>query len=704
MALFVRAANPIWFMVDLEGLPLNDEYWAIFLTNTLPYIPQAPTHDPEGLIPWSGGKVQFQPGGTLPNELYFNPDLVYRIEIRHGQTQADPLIYEINNFVPENGSTGNSNNLLRADNQITNPQFQNVYFTTPFTYTQALSGDYSIEVAPGWFLDLVGQGTTVISQLTLSGTDDIQGNPPYAIRINNTGWESAQLRQRFTENGAIYAGGAITMSVTARAQGSMQELTASYSPSSPGTPIEIFTEDAAVGTFTVLSGAINLPASTNSNTGDAAYVDIILELEATGIIDLTNIQLIGQSVPLPADFNAATDIPLFEEQTIERQLDQEFHVYADSLIRQSKGSLLVAWNFALNPWQLRNPALTGAVNNGYVTDQTILIQQNYVENNTNSNMSIGQATFAVDNFALAIEAVGANNQFGFIQYVDPSIIRPYWGKVVSSLVTASLQSSHGSEIRFKLRLFYVAGLPAATSRTVPVASWVAGDDPVFAAGYTEIVPPNDPIYTLTNEVGTIECPFERIPLPESSNTNMTLGIMVYTIDNMDPAATADLILINDISLAPNDFAARTQAQTFDEVLRQCEFYYEKSYNDNFYAGSSTNSGLRFAEQLAVNSSPIDFIARSFGIQFNTLKRALPVVSLYSAVGTGANVSGSISNAGAGSAFFNIPSTNWTATWDGQKSVAFIANTVTPLGTLAQVSDFPEAFIAFHFIADSRLGV
>src|SRR4029078_11624814 len=136
--MFVRAANPIWFMVDHVGQPLNDEYYAFFLTNTLPYLPQNVYRDPQGMTVWSGDIVQFSPAGTLPDNLYFDPALVYRIEIRHGNSQTDELIWEINNFVPgEGSSTNNELAILANDNQISNPQFAFIDFVSPLTISAA---------------------------------------------------------------------------------------------------------------------------------------------------------------------------------------------------------------------------------------------------------------------------------------------------------------------------------------------------------------------------------------------------------------------------------------------------------------------------------------------------------------------------------------------------------------------------------------
>src|SRR5665213_2035655 len=96
---FVRAANPIWFFVDLVGFPLNDQYYISFLQNTVPYLPQLVYRDNQGQAPWSD-PIFFYPNGTLPDNLYFEDDEVYRLEIRQmvGLTpaQSDPLIYVVN--------------------------------------------------------------------------------------------------------------------------------------------------------------------------------------------------------------------------------------------------------------------------------------------------------------------------------------------------------------------------------------------------------------------------------------------------------------------------------------------------------------------------------------------------------------------------------------------------------------------------------
>jgi len=699
--MFVRAANPIWFMVDHVGEPLNDEYYAFFLTNTLPYLPQNVYRDPQGMTVWTGDIVQFSPAGTLPDNLYFDPALVYRIEIRHGNSQTDALIWEINNFVPgEGSSTNNELSILANDNQITNPQFTFINFISPLTITA--SGTYNI--APGWDLILTGSGTTTLSQNILSGSQNIVNSPPFSLRVNNNGWTTATLRQRFAENGSIWANGAITMQLTGRAQTSPQAITMVYSPSTPGTSQVVASGTLTTGDYQILKGAVDVLASTNTTFNDTAYTDMLITLPPTGIVDLSNVQVIGQGDPLPSDFDPATDIPLYQQQSNERETDHLFHIYANSLIRESKNSFLVGWNFGLNPWQFRTTSNTNVAANQYTADQTIVIQQAYVASATGNNVSVGRATFNGDNYAFQVVPQTVHNQFGIVQYIDPATVRPYWGEVVSALVDMFTNTQHNTTFKVKMRLFYKAGLPGTVSQTDPIASWTELGDPVFAAGYTAIIPPNDPVLVIQPGAGG-QFSFNGITLPGSSNANMTLGIMVYTVANMDSTGTADILFFRDISLVRNDFAIATQSQTFDEVLRQCQYYFEKSYEIDTLAGAATSVGARFAEQLADGSNPINLIARGFGFAFSTIKRAAPTVRLYSLIGSADTVSGIIANNGGG----NPPADGtvtalWTESWLDSKSVAYIANTISPLTAVLAVAALPEGFLSFHYTADARLGL
>ncbi len=707
---FVRAPNPIWYIPDLVGEPLNDEYFAFFLTNTLPYLPQNVYRDNQGQVVWTGDVIQFYPNGTLPDNLYFDPNLVYRIEVRHGDSQFDPLIYEINDFVPDEGqSIITETSLLTSSNQISNPTFSQVLFGQPVgssspTMTITVAGTY--EIAPDWDLVLSGSGTTTLTQIIWSADQNITGNPvpAYALRIDNTGWTTATLRQRFNHNGGIWTNGAVAMSFVAMAHASSALLSMNYSPEAPGTPVPVINNvTVPTGVYKTFSAAVNLGQSTNSNLNSVSYVDIDIILPVNGSVDISNIQVIGQTTPL--DDPTTAPLPSYQQITEERTVDHLFHFYSDSLIRQGKDSLLTGWNFALNPWQFTTTTVTNVATNAYTADQTIVIQQAYVTSATGNNVAVGRGTNA-NNFAYEIKAVTATNQCGIAQYIDPATIRPYWGKVMSSLVKAKLVTSNGSTIGLKMRLFYKAGLPNTVAQNDPVTTWTANGDPVFAAGYTAIMPENDPVYILDG-TGDQEFYFERFQLPASSNDNMTLGIILYTTNAMDETGTADIIYIEDVSLTNTDFAIATQPQTYDQAFRQCEYYFEKSFTTGVVP--STNPATAVGQRMAlmrISYTDGFMYLGSFELLYNSVKRAAPTLKFWSSDGTandvqahvfknGTNVVGSPVNEGIA---------GWTETGKSERSVFMLANTSSTPIVNANGDAGNEALITYQYTADARMGM
>lgn len=718
---FVRAANPIWYMVDHIGQPLNDEYYAHFLTNTLPYIPQNVYRDPQGVTVWTGNVVQFQPSGTLPNNLYFDPTLTYRIEIRRGISQSDPLIWEINNFVPGNGSSVTPvipPAIYTSENQASNTVFSEVYFVPTLTsslptITFTAAGTY--DIAPGWQLVLAGVGSTTLTQriLSASQTTSVNPVPPFALKIDSSGWNNVSLVQRLQKNGGIWAEGAVAMSITGQAEVDPETVTLLYQPSSvgAGTPVTVASGSFGIGAYTTIKGAVNVGHVDNVQLNDVAYVDMIIQLPTTGIVNISNVQVTGQTAPLATAIPAA-DAPDYQQESDNRMIDHLFHLYRYSLLRQSKDSLLVGWNFGLNPWQFRTTALSNVATNEYTADQTIVIQQAYVATGVGNNVSVGRSTFNGDNFSIQFTAVTANNQFAILQYIDPTTIRPYWSYPVSVYVNAFLDPSNAIDVQFKMRLIYKAGLPNTVSQTDPIASWVAGSDPVAAVGYTLLAPPNDPIYTMPADNSVSEFFFDGIVLPNSTNVDMTLGVLIYTVSNMDETGTPDIVFFHDVSLTPTDFAIASPAKTFDQVLRECQFYYEKSYNVGVLAGTATNNGLRYASvPFATDGSSTVMYKNSYQIVYQGVKRVPPAVTFYAPDGTIDTVQlaaragdGTTPAPTAGSNPSNTPIIEWTAFGATIDSVIMRPNNLVSVMTFASTEDSKQGEIYYHYVADSRLGV
>ncbi len=718
--MFVRAANPIWYFVDLVGLGLNDEYYAFFLTNTLPYVPQNVYRDNQGMTVWTNDVVQFYPNGTLPDNLYFDPTLVYRIEIRHGDSQSDPLIYEINDFVPGNGSSAISSSfpILFAENQISNSNFSNVNFATtiasPDNPVMVITTAGTYQIAPDWDLILTGAGTTTLTQQIYSGSGIL--NSPnalnYSLRIANTGWSTAVLSQRFSNNGAIFGSGAISASVVARGIVSAQVFSLSYVPSVGAGSVIISNATALTGNFRTYSGTINLPDSTNTDTSTTAYVDIQLNLPVSGTMEITDVQIVGQNsqlidtstnMPFPVNTDIPTVRPGYQQQSQERILDQLFHHYADSIITQPKSTIVTGWQFPLNPWQFTTTTVTNVAANQYTADQTIVIQQAYVTSATANNVAVGRGT-NIENYSFQVNPVTAHNQFAIVQYIASQTARPFWTRVLSSRVRCGIRTTHGTKVAMKMRLIYKASAPGTVSQADPIVTWVEGSDPVFAAGYTAIAPIDDPVFVCDDN--NSEFSFNGFQLPASSNDNMTLGIVFYSVSNMDQTATADNFFIGEVSLVENDFGIFTNPKTYDQVLQECQYYYEKSYNAGNLPGAVTVIGVRTAP-LRVSYVDNHTYLNSFSFVFDAEKRAIPAtISFWTPPGLAANVQAHalLNGVDVAGSPADVAITNWALTGASTRSALLVCQSSNSsiIATDGNVGN--EAYMSYHYVVDVRLGV
>lgn len=700
---FVRAPNPIWYMVDLVGRSLNDEYYAFFLTNTIPYMPQVVYQDINGLFPWPF-PLQFQPSGTLPNNLYFpsEPGTVYRIEIRHGNTQTDPLIWEINDFIPFPGGESPDSQSIDTDNLITNPQFQYINFTSPLTITSA--GTYNI--APGWDLIVTGLGVSVVlTQLILTADQQRNSNPAYALQINSSGFSTVQLRQRFNNNGGLFANNAVTMSALLKANDSIAwPVSLEYAPSALlANKQTVAAGQITINSFQPLANAIKINPSSNNQPSDIAFIDMLINLPANSNISISNIQMIGQDVPVTLSY---------EQTSNERQTDFLFHYYADELIIKPKKSILTGWNFAQNPSQFRaKSGGTVVTQTEYIADQTILHQEN------NSQI---QAFFAgaANSQKLVITPVdlALTTRFALIQYVDATTILPYWGYYLSSLVRSLLVTSHSSNIKIKMRLIYKnsPGRPAVLSNTNPILSW-ASTDPVFDVDWTQIVPLNDPSYTLLTTANLDEgvnafphYSFDSFSIPVAANLGQTLGIVLYTTDNMNSTiGSKDQIIFDRISLVPNLFAVDSHPITYDQTLRECEFYYEKSYARDVMPETSSAFGNQLTDEMLASSAFVNAFPKQFTVKFKNIKTThTPTVLLYAPSSGEINKVDLYYQIDAGPpGVFPTTTAFWTSyALDDYANSYRPVNTSTPIPPVVPLSVHPDAWIAYHYTSDARLGL
>lgn len=311
----IRGSNPIWFNVDLSAHAFDDTFYLFILSNDIPYIPLTVWHDPFENVVWTN-PIQYLANGTLPENIYYDPDTIYRLEYRQGPTQSDPLIYLVENYVPgSGGSTPVDEVSFSTDNQVTNPQFALINFDSPLTLSSIST--QVIHVAPGWFLNLTGTGNVILTQVLLNDSVIDPTNASYALEIQlNGSWSNAYLSQRFTQTGVLWSNTYISSSIMALSGDGAQSISATIVDSQANTVASVLPTTLLTSEFVVYPSVSLAAASMDSDFPPGAYIEYQLLLPNNCDITLSSIQLISGDVNV--------EYP-YQQTTIERQIDQTYH-------------------------------------------------------------------------------------------------------------------------------------------------------------------------------------------------------------------------------------------------------------------------------------------------------------------------------------------------------------------------------------------
>lgn len=560
---FVRGSNPVWYFVDLVGKQFDDTFYMFVLENQIPYIPATVYHDPSGTVPWVN-PIRFLANGTLPIDIYFANNTIYRLEFRQGPTQADPLIYLVENYNPsqavDNPSSASSGN---AENQISNSQFSAVNFDAPTTYTNLTT---SIEVAPGWFLDLSGLGSVVVEHKALSNAQSSPTNAPWALRLTIGGPYAnvPVLRQRFQQNGQNWAGKTVTTSFTAQISGAAQIMSARLVASN-GATLAVLATATLSNSFQQFEGFGTLGASTNANVPPDAYIDYKLMLPSSGDIYITSVQV--------AVSDAAANIP-YQQDTIDRQLDHLAHYYKPQLQYKPIPSYLIGWDFAKNPAQILGDTVPsgagyGANKSFYVWDQTIVFQS--VDN------GVG-VTRNANGGGLQLVASLAG-QYAIIQYLEMSQVRDLLLGDMSVYINALTNNMAGYFANVSLWVNNTdANLPnvATGTNNSIVATLSALGKPATQNGtWTEIprsnfgdtkflisAPPSDFYFNGWNLNGA-----------SISDDAKWFAIVI----GIEPMTATDSITFQSVGLCAGKMATRPAAKTQGETVLDCQRYFYSTF-------------------------------------------------------------------------------------------------------------------------------
>jgi hypothetical protein len=741
--------NPMYFVTSDVDTYFVDKDTGLPLANgTLTFYRDSARNTPKSVFELSGAPPNYtytsmgaqitlsavgtvQDAGANNEVIYYFPyddqgnlDLYYVVcEDQNGVQQftreAWPNV-SIEPITPEDDSPFN--------NQISNPTFTNIFINPdiPTIFTVTAATNQIFPIGPDWVLVVSGTGTITVQQVPIAGTSNVPTSPPYVLDIIvSVGITLCNLRQRFFNNSGLWAStlnSSIYLSASFVAENQVSgsaEVEMFYAASSGASftsPILILDGIFQNSYIILMGGTANpIPASSDSNLGENAYVDIFLSFVNTGVITshvrISSIQLIASFTP----FVPANPLP-YDLNSSNRNETHQADYYIPRLNHKQISSYLIGWDFPLNPFQFGISGTLGT-STAYIADQTIAC-----------STSSGGVSYALDPVTNGLNFVStdANGAFYILQYLTGDIVERLLGNNLSSNVFA-YQIPGTANTTMRIYLFQGNSATIPTVPAIPASSLVTLNDDgtvTLTASNWSAVPRNGlPIPQVTTTIilsdtdiyeSNVDYGFNGWQIPASNSLNAFA--MVVTFAYTHPSS----IIINSVSLVPGDIPCRPAIQSVDQVLSECQYYYETSYDLGVAPGTVTNINQLIRQQITPQVSPTtpgvtfsyNLTASSFDFHYNTLKRTIPNISIYSPnTGTLATLLGSIASANNPSAATgNLSINNWTPTV-GTRGASYIrANgnilitlSVTYAGT-GFVLTILEGYISFHYVADARLGV
>lgn len=639
---------------------------------------------------------------------------LYYLEIK----SSGNVLQETRSAWPPNveGNTNPTDFFEGSENAISNPQFVKVLFSPNIgasTFTLSVSGtNTETQIAPGWSLITTGTDTITLQQLDISDANVIS-NPPYALAIQSgASITSMKLRQKFNETPRLFANGFVNGSVLAASTGSSAlSLTLTYTQSN-GSSFPIVTSSTTTNNlYSTIQGTINITPVTSSDAAPTGYSTLDITLPLGSLIKLTSVQLVSVQ-------NASSQTEFLQE-TVDRQVDHLFHYYKPQLEFKPIPSYLVGWDFPLNPAQplgdtIAAPFATGVNTSNYVWDQTIAFQS------VDSSLTFSRSSTTKGLVTTAAVAT----QFALIQYLPVEQAR----EILSQRNAIALKGAISTgTINGYVNLYWTtdASLPdikAATYHSL-VSALTAGVPTVGNGTWNKVSRDSlgDAHFTLT----TSNTEFSFNGWDATATTGKTTATFIAIVISFNQLSLASAVTLDYCSLVGGDIATRPAPQTKDQVLRECQYYYERSYAPGVATGLNTLAdSLNFTQGASVDTGgssalPCLFYQRSFGFNFKQTKCAVPSTVLWSTktLNTSATVTANLvyhDSGGGGSNQTDSGDVTWASYWSasttGTQSYNLVTRadqiTGTPfssnLGT-GPVTD-SAGWITFHYVADARLGV
>ncbi len=622
---------------------------------------------------------------------------LYYVTVYSADEAGDPAVFQLDvQATPYVNTQGDVIVATEAttQNQITNPQFVDVVFetNTSLTHTYTVTDSpQTTSIAPGWDIITNGAGTLTVTWVK-SETGSQVTSPPYALTISTVGLASvATLRQTFNNTTNIFYGQYVYSSFVAQAGSASVNLILNYVTSGGVTQqLGAWTVPAAGGTLATYatSGGILITALNTQTQTDSAYINYDLVIEAGRTITLSSFQFLSV-------FDANAEIA-FQQQTAYQQENNLFYYYNPLLQYKPIPSYLVGWDFALNPCQELGTTVSaqaaGANSAYYIADQTVLFQT--VNSGISMTNSGGAMTFTA----------AQTTSFAIMQYLGLPEAREL---LRNPMAVQMVCTKTGTALAGRVDLYWTANAAAPVLPLSVVTSITAGV-PAVTAGWTA-VPRAEGTASFTPSTSTIPLSFSGFDATAVDTSAATFFAIVITFDTM---TSTQAVAFQYVSLVQGLIPTRPAPQTPDEVLRECQYYYESSYNAGVVPGTAgaITGGSLIAMQTVYpftgSGVALNMYPTSFGFPFKTTKRTnAPAVHTYSTLSGNLDVVQTVlfSNGAVLAGGETALNGNWSQATIGNKAVGFDLGSATPMLNPTTTPVGPSSYIRFQYIVDARIG-
>jgi hypothetical protein len=593
------------------------------------------------------------------------------------------------------GGSSTISNSVGLENQLSNPQFALINFVSPLSYTIAGAGTLTIPIAPDWDLTIIttGASTLSVTQTPVVGQSRLPFNPPFTLDVTyGANVTSCQLIQTLNNNpdwaapqvtGVMgYLSGSILI-------GNGTSVSMQYKPNAGNPAQTILDVTNTSGAYVQENGTIQLEAANNTSTGATGFDEIIINL-LSQTSSISNVQVI----PLTENISGVQ----YDQTPVNRQIDHLFNYYDALLQYKPIKSLLVGWDFPLNPAQINGFSVAsqalGANTSYYAWDQTIIFQS--VDNSVAVSRTTGGDL---------VLTASADTQVALIQYLPlPEALQFLYTPLSVNILAVTSQDGGATAIVGTVSLWYTSDVSLPDLNSPNYKSIVAtldanGYPATFNGTWTEIGRSGSPTQgslIAANTLGKAQFHvFEETSHGAFDSISFNGWCAVNAGDNhaetfvavvvgFATLANTKSITIKSISVVPGQIPTIPAPQTLEEVQHACEYYYEKSFETQTAPATGVTAGQIIFVQ-GVGAATGQAIP---SVSFKTRKRnASYNLTIYNPVSANNQIRNYATN------------TDWSATTAGGTHISSFYLTATSPG-----GSGTGQTCAYQWVADNRLGI